>query len=53
MEQEKPTPRLVTAIRVLIVLALIPVVLHLWMNMWWGGFEHYWDLFQIGNDVGG
>lgn len=48
MEQQQPTPRLVTAIRALIALALIPVVIHLWSKML---VQPGRDLFQFGNDV--
>jgi hypothetical protein len=42
-------------IPILVVLALLPIVLHLWFQMTerlfqWG---NYWDLIRIGNDVSG
>ena len=51
MEQQRPTPRLVTAIRVLVVLALIPVVLHLWKQLLAPSPYGNWELIEIGNDV--
>jgi hypothetical protein len=44
------------AIPILVALALIPIVLHLWLGMLdYFGLDdvriHYWELINIGNDV--
>ena len=54
MNTEKTDARLRTTTRALVILALIPIVLHLWMQMFdWMDITllRGWDLFEIDNAV--